>query len=160
MILYFLRNGVAGSREEWKSDDALRPLTKKGMKNMVSQAKTIAEMDLKLDLIITSPLARAFQTADIVADELELGDKLVQDERLGPGFGIDDLVKILQDYPDADNIMLVGHEPDFSQTISALIGGGRLLVKKGGLACVDVINADPLHGELVWLLPPRVMNRS
>jgi phosphohistidine phosphatase len=159
MILYFLRHGVAGGREEWKGDDTLRPLTKKGMKNMVSQAKCIDEMDLKLDLIVTSPLARAFQTADIVADELEMGEKLVQDERLGPGFGIDDLVEVLQDYPDASNIMLVGHEPDFSQTISALIGGGRLLVKKGGLARIDVINADPLQGELVWLLPPWVMIR-
>ena len=159
MILYFLRHGVAGSREEWKGDDALRPLTKKGMKNMVSQAKTIDEMDLKLDLIITSPLARAFQTADIVADELDMGEKLVQDERLGPGFSSDDLVEVLQSYPEASNILLVGHEPDFSQTISALIGGSRLVVKKGGLARVDVINADPLQGELVWLLPPRAMIR-
>jgi len=159
MILYFLRHGVAGSREEWKGDDALRPLTKKGMKSMVSQAKTIDEMDLKLDLIVTSPLARAFQTADIVADELDMGDKLVQDERLGPGFGSDDLVEVLQSYPEASNILLVGHEPDFSQTISALIGGSRLVVKKGGLARVDVISADPLQGELVWLLPPRAMIR-
>ncbi len=89
----------------------------------------------------------------------DVGEKLVQDERLGPGFGIDDLVKILQSYPDASNIMLVGHEPDFSQTISALIGGGRLLVKKGGLARIDVISTDPLQGELVWLLTPGVMIR-
>ena len=159
MILYFLRHGVAGNREDWKGDDALRPLTKKGMKNMVSQAKTIDEMDLELDVIITSPLARAFQTADIVADELDMGDKLVQDERLGPGFGSDDLVEILQSHPEASNILLVGHEPDFSQTISALIGGSRLVVKKGGLARVDVISADPLQGELVWLLPPSAMIR-
>jgi phosphohistidine phosphatase len=159
MILYFLRHGVAGSREEWKGDDALRPLTKKGMKNMVSQAKTIDEMDLKLDLIITSPLARAFQTADIVAGELDMGDKLVQDDRLGPGFGSDDLVEVLQSHPKASNIMLVGHEPDFSQTISVLIGGGRILVKKGGLARVDLISTEPLQGELVWLLPPWAMLR-
>jgi phosphohistidine phosphatase len=159
MVLYFLRHGVAGNREEWKGDDALRPLTKKGMKKMVSQAKSIDAMDLKLDLIITSPLARAFQTADIVADELDMGERLVQDERLGPGFGIDDLAQVLQNYPEASNILLVGHEPDFSQTISALIGGSRLVVKKGGLARVDVINADPMQGELVWLLPPWAMVR-
>ena len=159
MILYFLRHGLAGSREEWKGEDALRPLTKKGMKNMVSQAKCIKEMELDLGLIVTSPLARAFQTADIIADELEMGEKLVQDERLAPGFGIDDLAKVVQSYPDANNIMLVGHEPDFSQTVSALIGGSRLVIKKGGMARVDVINADPLQGELVWLLPPSVMIR-
>jgi phosphohistidine phosphatase len=159
MILHFLRHGVAGSREEWRGDDALRPLTKKGMQNMVSQAKSMAAMDLKLDLILTSPLARAFQTADIVADELEMGEKLVQDERLSPGFGIDDLAQVLKDYTDAENIMLVGHEPDFSQTIAALVGGGRVLLKKGGLARVDITSADPLQGELVWLLPPRIMIR-
>jgi phosphohistidine phosphatase len=159
MILYFLRHGLAGSHEEWKGDDALRPLTKKGMKNMVSQAKCINEMELNLDVIVTSPLARAFQTADIVADELKMGEKLVQDERLAPGFGMDDLAQVLQSYPDASNIMLVGHEPDFSQTVSALIGGSRLVIKKGGLARIDVFNADPLQGKLIWLLPPSVMIR-
>src|SRR5512143_4204465 len=139
MILYFLRHGQAGSREEWKGDDALRPLTKKGMKNMVSQAKWMKEMALDLDLIVTSPLARAFQTADIGADELKIGEKLMQDDRLSPGFNIDDLAQVLQNYPNANNIMLVGHEPDFSQTVSALIGGCRLVVKKGGLARIDVI---------------------
>ena len=72
---------------------------------------------------------------------------------------MDDLTQVLQSYPDASNIMLVGHEPDFSQTVSALIGGSRLAIKKGGLARVDVINADPLQGELVWLLPPSMMIR-
>jgi len=156
MILYFLRHGVAGNREEWQDDDALRPLTKKGMKNMVRQAESLADLDLDLSIILTSPLARAFQTADIVAHELKLGEKLVQDERLAPGFGIEELAQVLKDHTDAENIMLVGHEPDFSQTIADLVGG-RVQLKKGGLARVDVTSADPLQGELVWLLPPRMM---
>jgi len=159
MILYFLRHGLSGSREEWKGDDALRPLTKEGMKSMVKQAETLADLGLNLDLIITSPLARAFQTADIIADRLKKGDKLLQDERLGPGFSSDDLAKVLNDNAEAQNIMLVGHEPDFSLTISALTGGGRMLLKKGGLARVDVTSTEPLQGELVWLLPPKVMAR-
>jgi phosphohistidine phosphatase len=157
MILYFLRHGLAGSREEWKSDDGLRPLTKKGMENMVKQAETLSDLNLGLDLILTSPLARAFQTADIVADRLKMGDKLVQDERLAPGFGSDDLLTLLNDHAEAQNILLVGHEPDFSQTVSALIGGGRVLLKKGGLARVDIIQLEPLQGEMVWLLPPKLM---
>jgi phosphohistidine phosphatase len=56
-------------------------------------------------------------------------------------------------------MMLVGHEPDFSLTISALTGGGRILLKKGGLARVDLTSSEPLQGELVWLLPPKVMTR-
>lgn len=159
MILYFLRHGLAGSRKDWRGDDFLRPLTRKGMKNMVRQADTFADLDLNLDLIITSPLARAFQTADIVADELKLGERLVQDERLSPGFGIDDLEQVLNEHAGAENLMLVGHEPDFSQTISALIGGCRVVCKKGGLARVDIFSTDPLQGELVWLIPPGVMIR-
>ena len=160
MILYFLRHGQAGLREEWKGDDALRPLTQQGMKNMVKTADLFAELKLGLDLIVTSPLARAFQTADIVAHRLDMGEQLIQDERLSPGFSIDDLALILQDHTQAQNILLVGHEPDFSLTIGALIGSGRLVWKKGGLARVDITNTAPLQGELVWLLPPKLLAKS
>jgi phosphohistidine phosphatase SixA len=53
--------------------------------------------------------------------------------------------------------MLVGHEPDFSRTIGALIGSGRVQIKKGGLARVDVKNASLQSGELVWLIPPKAL---
>jgi phosphohistidine phosphatase len=53
--------------------------------------------------------------------------------------------------------MLVGHEPDFSRTIADLIGGGRVVMKKGGLARVDLESVDPPSGALVWLLAPKVM---
>jgi phosphohistidine phosphatase len=53
--------------------------------------------------------------------------------------------------------MLVGHEPSFSQVIGQLIGGGRIVMKKGGLARVDVNSIDTLPGELVWLLAPKML---
>ena len=155
MIVYFLRHGLAGVREEWPGDDAGRPLTKKGIKNLVTQAKTLARLDLQLDVIITSPLTRAVQTADIVAGALKMVAQLQQDERLRPGFGRDELEQVLADHPQAKNIMLVGHEPDFSLTISALIGGGNVVLKKGGLARTDITASAPLQGNLVWLLPPK-----
>ena len=157
MILYFLRHGLAGVREEWQGDDARRPLTKKGSKNLVTQAKTLARLDLQLDVIITSPLTRAFQTADIIAGALKMVAQLKQDERLAPGFGRDDLEQVLADHPQAKTIMLVGHEPDFSLTISALIGGGKVILKKGSLTRVDITATAPLQGNLVWLLPPKSM---
>jgi phosphohistidine phosphatase len=157
VIVYFLRHGLAGVREEWQGDDAKRPLTKKGIKNLVTQAKTLARLDLQLDVIITSPLTRAFQTADIIAGALKMVAQLKQDERLQPGFGRDDLEQVLADHPQAKNIMLVGHEPDFSLTISALIGGGKVILKKGSLTRVDITATAPLQGNLVWLLPPKSM---
>jgi phosphohistidine phosphatase SixA len=66
---------------------------------------------------------------------------------------------MLEEYKQANAIMLVGHEPDFSQTIGALTGG-RVVVKKGGLARVDLQpDSGALAGDLVWLIPPKVLIR-
>jgi phosphohistidine phosphatase len=157
MKLYFLRHGSAGQRGEWTGNDFDRPLTEEGKERMARQAATLAKLGLNLDLIITSPLIRAYQTAEIVAQRLNMAEELVQDEGLAPGFGPDQLAKILQAHPDANALMLVGHEPDFSETISHLIGGGRVIVKKGGLACVDMPDPASLQGDLVWLIPPSVL---
>src|SRR5512145_3039046 len=112
MILYFLRHGQAGSRIDWKGDDDERPLTKKGKESMYREAETIVQLDLQLDAIITSPLARALQTAEIVGERLMMGERLLQDERLSPGFEVEALGEILDEQKGANAIMLVGHEPD------------------------------------------------
>lgn len=157
MILYFLRHGLAGDRAEWDGDDRLRPLTKKGEKNVALSAEMMDAIIRDLDEMITSPLVRARQTAEIVADEFGMQEAMVEDERLAPGFNLEKLAEIVKDYPNAEALMLVGHEPDFSETISKLIGGGNILCRKGGLARVDLINSDPLEGQLVWLLQPKVL---
>jgi phosphohistidine phosphatase len=157
MILYFLRHGLAEDRAVWLTDDALRPLTKDGKEKMAREAETLANLGLGLDLIVTSPLARALQTAQIVAQRLGMEDKLVQDERISPGFGLQELSEILAAHPGVETLMVVGHEPDFSETISDLIGGGRVVCKKGGLARVDLISQTPLMGELAWLMTPKLL---
>lgn len=157
MILYFLRHGLAGNREDWEGDDRARPLTKKGEKRTALSAEMMDAIIPDLDEIITSPLVRARQTAEIVADEMGMKDAKIEDERLAPGFNLEKLTEIVKAYPDAEALMLVGHEPDFSETISSLIGGGNIVCKKGGLARVDLINLDPLQGQLVWLLQPKVL---
>lgn len=157
MILYFLRHGLAEDRMVWKGDDALRPLTEKGKNQMERQARRMADLGLDLELILTSPLVRARQTAQITARFLHLAEHWIEDARLGPGFDLARLQAILRDHPHTERLMLVGHEPDFSETVSALIGGGRLVYKKGGLARVDIFLTDPLQGELVWLAPPKVL---
>jgi phosphohistidine phosphatase len=155
--LYFLRHGLAFAREEWTDDDALRPLTGKGKKQMKRSAEKIDDLQLELDLILTSPLVRAFQTAEIVARQLSLEEHLVQEERLAPGFNYQALASIASDHSEAEEVLLVGHEPDLSSTLRDLVGGGKLVCKKGGLARVDITNHDPLEGELVWLLPPKLL---
>ncbi|HEY5491280.1 MAG TPA: phosphohistidine phosphatase SixA [Gemmatimonadaceae bacterium] len=155
MKVYFLRHGIAGERSEWKGVDAERPLTSDGIGKMRSTAKTLAHLDLGLDAIITSPLVRAKQTAEIVAEELGLRSKMSEDKRVGPGFNEDRLRVILREHAHANAVMLVGHEPDLSSTISALIGGGRIVMKKGGLALVELPDAQSRRGELLWLSSPK-----
>ncbi len=157
MKLYFLRHGLAQDRQEWKGDDSERPLTDEGRDRMKRSAVTIASLGLKLDAILTSPLTRAYQTASIVAEALRAQNRLRADDRLGPGFGKASLAAILADHPGVESLMLVGHEPGFSLTISALIGGGRIVCKKGGLACVKLDDPSSTQGELLWLIPPRLL---
>jgi phosphohistidine phosphatase len=153
MNLYFLRHGLA-DWPNWHKPDDERPLTPEGIEKMKAEAKAIQQLDLGLTAILASPLIRARQTAQIVADRLDLEVTVLL--AVGPGFNKSRLEKILREYPEAQALMFVGHEPDFSQTISALIGGGRVAMKKGGLARVEV-NPRALAGELVWLLAPKVL---
>jgi phosphohistidine phosphatase len=157
MEFYFLRHGEAEKSNGGQGGDDKRPLTEEGAARMERGALLIATLRLGLDLIMTSPLVRAQQTAEIVARELHLLDALAIDDRLAPGFGPEELQAILREHRSSTALMLVGHEPDFSSTIAACIEGGHIECKKGGLARVDLDNPDVLSGRLVWLLPPRVL---
>ena len=151
--LYFLRHGLA-DWPGWDKPDEERPLTPDGIERMKLEAKTIKRLKLAPDAILSSPLVRARQTADLVADRLGLPVKV--SALLAPVFNLQKLEKLVRD-ADAGTLLLVGHEPDFSTTISQLVGGGRIVMKKGGLARVDITSLDSLGGELVWLLAPAVL---
>jgi len=157
MILIFLRHGRAENSAGWPGPDSERPLTQEGKAKMRREAATIARLGIGLDLILSSPLARALQTAEIVAKELGLVGKLIAEKRLSPGFGPEALTQLIQERSRASALMLVGHEPDFSATISRLIGGGRVECKKGSLIAVNLPDPSRLKGDLVWLIPPKVL---
>jgi phosphohistidine phosphatase len=155
MKLYFLRHGLADWPDWDPARDHERPLTKDGVKKMREQAKTLAGLDMRFEAVLSSPYVRAYQTADIVAQQLGL--EVTTEPRLAPGFNADKLRQIIEDHADAQALLLVGHEPSFSTVIADLIGGGRVLLKKGALARVDV--NDAIRGELVWLLQPKTLIR-
>ncbi|MGA2641553.1 MAG: phosphohistidine phosphatase SixA [Spirochaetia bacterium] len=157
MELYFFRHGDAGAAEGWKGSDAERPLSREGTVRTEKEAAAIALLRPTLDAILTSPLVRARQTAEIVAKILRRAKLLVVDERLKPGFGSAELKQILAEHRSLRGLLLVGHEPDFSRVISACTGGGRVECKKGSLIRVDMDDPSTLTGILVWLLPPRVL---
>jgi phosphohistidine phosphatase len=154
MQLYFLRHGEA-DWPHWTRPDDERPLTDFGKKEVRQVAKFLNRFKVKPDLIVTSPLPRALQTAEIAAQQLKT--KLRQDEALEPGFGISELRTVLKRHS-SKVLMLVGHEPDFSSVISALTGG-FLKISKAGVALVD-IDPETEKGRLLWLFPPKFARKA
>jgi phosphohistidine phosphatase len=106
------------------------------------------------DLILTSPLTRAADTAAVIGAELNRDDHVIQDPRLRPGFGASELVQVIDTYPDAKCLMLVGHEPDLSDVIASVCRGTQVVLRKGGIAAVDIDAVDPSAGVLCWLAQP------
>lgn len=165
--LYFLRHGQADRDQFDGDDDTQRPLVAEGRHRTALTARALERLEPEFGAIIASPLARAEQTAAIVADHLGLADRLFIDKRLGPGFDMLELIEILAGFlsaarhdayvPDRPHrLLLVGHEPDFSLLLGELTGGD-VVMKKGALARVDLVAGDLRQGKLVWLLQPRVL---
>jgi phosphohistidine phosphatase len=154
MELYFLRHGEA-DWPDWKKSDDDRPLTKRGKKEMRDVAKFLDRLKVRPTLIVTSPLPRAAQTAEIAADYLKA--KLRKDELLAPGFAATKLRTILKRHR-AKVLMLVGHEPDFTETISELTGAS-LKLSKAGVALLD-IDPESEEGKLLWLFPPKFSRKA
>ncbi len=154
MKLYFLRHGQA-DWPEWKKSDDERPLTERGKKEMREVARFLERMKVRPDLIVTSPLPRAAQTAEIAAEYLKA--KLRRDELIAPGFGISELRTVVKRHR-AKSLMLVGHEPDFTAVISKLTGA-TLKLSKAGVALLDV-NPSCKKGRLLWLFPPKLARKA
>ena len=154
MQLYFLRHGEA-DWPGWTKPDDERPLTDFGKKEVRQVAKFLDRLKVKPNLVVTSPLPRALQTAEAAAEQLKT--KLRQDQALEPGFGISELKTVLKRHR-SKVLMLVGHEPDFSGVISALTGA-FLKMSKAGVALVD-IDPETEKGRLLWLFPPKFARKA
>lgn len=152
MRLYFFRHAIAHDAGE-DMTDAQRPLTKSGIANTERAAQALVALGVKPDILYSSPLVRARQTADILAPAL--GVLVDERKEVAPGFSITALEVLLHGMDHGAEVLFVGHEPDLSRTVSSLVGG-RVVMKRGGLARVDIMSYEPLLGELVWLLAPKV----
>jgi phosphohistidine phosphatase len=158
MELYFLRHGIAADVGPEGSGDAGRPLTAEGIEKMKEAARGLRRLGVRPDVLLSSPLVRARQTAEIVRRAFGLESRLV--EALAPGCDIARLRDLLGEYRSAEGVMVVGHEPDFSTLVGLLTGGSRVQLKKGGLARVDLETVDEGAGTLVWLLPPMALRKA
>jgi phosphohistidine phosphatase len=160
MDLYLLRHGIAANAQD-SAPDGERPLTDKGNKRMRKAARGLRRLGVDCDAILTSPLARARQTADIVAAALGQEARLSVLDTLQPKSSTDELLASLHDYEHCGSLMMVGHEPSLSQLASVLLTGKKnaaleIALKKGGLCCLEVDGLPPRNpGILRSLLAPK-----
>lgn len=158
MILYLLRH--ADAKTEAESDDERR-LTEKGIRQTERVGKFCARNELLPSTILTSPLARARETAEIFAAECGV-KRVLADDFLRPGMRPEEAVAELKGYGECESVMLVGHEPDFGKLLAALTGmsgGGEILVKKASLTGMDLPAPDLDKGCLLFSIPVKYMPR-
>ena len=153
--LYLLRHAAAGDPDAWEGDDSERPLSDKGRRQAEALARLLAGRGVTLDAIVSSPKLRARETAQIVADALRM--TVAIDDRLADPLDLDDLAAVLGAMG-SRRVMVVGHDPDFSELCATLSGAAYVPLKKGALARLDVsLPLQPAGGILRWLLPPEVV---
>lgn len=157
--LYLIRHGIAEDRGEAWPDDAKRPLTEGGMQRMRKSARGLARLGLSFDVVLTSPLVRAKQTAEIVAAAFDPRPHLVTVESLAPGAPYQALLADLEKQGRRTKIALVGHEPGIGELAARLAGSRHPFeFKKGAVMRIDVDDLPPTGpGTLRWFLTPRVM---
>jgi len=142
-------------------EDYDRPLTPEGWTEMEKVAKSLKALGLPANRIFTSPLRRARETAEIVANRLKI-PMLEEWEELEPDGDKKALYDKLARMDKDSRLILVGHEPYLTSMIGEIIGTtpSRLILKKGGLGKVRITSFTPnVSGELRWLLTPKMITR-
>jgi phosphohistidine phosphatase len=164
MDVILIRHAKAGSRDpnSWPNDDD-RPLTVEGQAEHRAVMRAARKMGVKFDFLVTSPLKRARETADLVSSVYRWPEEPQVAAELGHGFSVAAVVKLLAKFPPSSCVALVGHEPDFSELATALIGGKTGLgfqIKKSGIACVRFEGpAEAGAGTLLYLLKPSQLRK-
>ena len=171
MDLFILRHGYAGNRLPDPLKDIKRELTVSGKKEVVEIAKSLKKLGVNFNVIISSPLTRAFQTAKIIAEKYNLTEQIEQSEELKPDGSKGSLYNKLSKLSIDSVILIVGHEPYLSSMINDIISNSdadrnnnknynNIILKKAGLSRIKIISTVPkLKGELRWLLTPRILKK-
>lgn len=157
--LYLIRHGVAAERGEEYPDDSKRPLTGRGMARLREEAKALNALEITFDVIITSPLVRTRQTADIIAETMQSKPQVVTSDALAPAGTPAGVVQELARHAKKARIALVGHEPNLGELAGRLIGArSPIEFKKGAICRIDFDILPPKSlGQLQWFITPRML---
>jgi phosphohistidine phosphatase len=157
--LYLIRHGVAEERGEQWPDDAKRPLTQDGISRLRRAARALSRLDIALDVVLTSPLVRTRQTAEVIAAGLEPHPHIVVVESLAPGGTPAAMLADLEKQAKRSRVGIVGHEPGIGELAARLVGTRHpIAFKKGAVCRIDVESLPPTaSGDLRWFLTPKIM---
>ncbi|MGZ4865733.1 MAG: phosphohistidine phosphatase SixA [Candidatus Angelobacter sp.] len=157
MLLYFLRHASAGKTMLNPKKDERRALDEEGILQARYVGRLLANLDVQVDQIISSPLKRARQTASLVANELAFEAAVQIDDALRPEADFEQFQAMLARYRKYDAVMVVGHNPSFteflSKSVSAASGAAQIEFKKGAVARVEMQGRT---GTLDWLVTPKI----
>ena len=157
--LYFVRHGLAEERGDAWPDDAKRPLTDEGVSRMRKAARGLARLGISVEVVLTSPLVRARQTAELLAAGLAPRPSLVNVDSLAPDGSYAAVIADLEKHARKSRMALVGHEPMIGELAARLIGSRHPIeFKKGAVCRIDLEDLPPAGpGDLRWLLTPKIL---
>ena len=155
MILYLMRHASAGVFRENPALDAKRGLVKEGKEQCMLMARMLGALKVQVDVIVSSPLKRAMQTAQFVGTELGYDGKVEVSNALLPSADFGAFQTMLGKYANREGVLVVGHNPVLFQFLGRLItgnGGAAIRMRKASIARVDL---DHHPARLQWLIDPR-----
>jgi len=161
MRLYVVRHGIAEEEPPKGGDDGARRLTPQGRARLRRIGRALRRLEARVDALVTSPLARAAETAAILVDAHGKLPAPVVCAELAQGVAPLTTVRALASYARRGDLMIVGHEPGLSRVVAVLLTGSpdgvAIELKKGGCALLELDRLAPRHARLVWSCPPRVL---
>lgn len=157
--LYLIRHGDAEERGEEYPDDSKRPLTSQGIAKLKKEARALQALGVGFDQIITSPLVRTRQTADVFAETVQTKPAVTTSDALAPAGTPAAVVQELGRHMKKARIALVGHEPNLGELAARLIGAKvPLEFKKGAICRIDFEVFPPKGaGQLRWFVPAKIL---
>ncbi len=154
--LYMVRHAHAGDPDAWRGPDDARPLSHRGEGQAAKVAAFLERAGLRPDAVLTSPKLRATQTAAPIGDAL--GIQVRNEPLLSGGTDLVDLEHILVALGNPASILIVGHDPDFSDIAKELTGAMSFEVPKAAVLRIDASRPlVPGAGTLRWLVPPDLL---
>ncbi len=161
MIVYFLRHASAGQKRASAQQDDKRPLDKEGIEQCRYVGRFLNALDTHVDLVLSSPLKRATQTASFVGNEIAYEQKIELAPALKPGANYQAFRDLLRSLRKLEAVMVVGHNPNFSQFLSLMVSNGAdgsaIEMKKGSVARVEM---GPKRSVLQWMITPRLIKSA